>query len=112
MATWKDFTTQMVQTAVFTPEHSLFAPGKAVATILTNSQARFDGEMQVLPLPAGAPPEIPAVQLRSSDGQWWLSMAPARIDSVWRNPVRASAPNLPDVALWCAQVQERYVGET
>jgi hypothetical protein len=111
MATWQEFTLQLVQTVVFTPEHAAFASGKAVATILASSQDRFDGEMQVLPLPAEVPPEIPPVQLRSSDGRWGLSMAPARIDSVWRILAGASPPSLLAVVSECALVQERYVRE-
>ena len=76
MATSQDFMLNVVQESIFTPEHSGFASGKAVGTVLASFRDRFDGEMQVLPLPSEVPPEIPRVILQSGDGQWRLSMAP------------------------------------
>ncbi len=111
MPAWQDFVVSMVQTAVFTPEPSAFASGKAVGIILAGFQDRFDGEMKVLPLPAEIPPEIHRVVLQSSDGRWRLSMAPARIDSVWRNTAGASEASLTTVVSQCAEVQERYIEE-
>lgn len=109
MANWQEFTLELVQTAIFTPEHAAFTSGKAVATILGRFQDRFDGELQVLPLPAEVPPEIHRVVLQSSDSRRRLSVAPVRIDSVWRNPVAASPASLREVASECAEVQEHYV---
>src|SRR5207247_2057865 len=80
MVNWKDLTLDMVQAAIFTPEHAAFRSGKAVATILERFQDRFDGEMQVLPLPMEVPPEVHRVVLQSNDSRRRLAMAPARVD--------------------------------
>ena len=109
MATWQEFTLNLVQTAIFTPEYSAFASGRAVGTVLTSFRERFDGEMQVLPLPADVPPEITRVLLQSSDGKRRLAMARARIDSVWQNTEANVAPSLASVVAKCADVQEQYV---
>jgi hypothetical protein len=109
MASWQDFTLDLVQTVIFTPDHSAFAAPKALATILAAFPDRFDGEMQVLPLPTELSPDIPHVQLRNSDDSRRLSMAPARIDSVWRNVPGGMALALPAAVAECAEVQERYV---
>jgi len=112
MATWRDFTLDSVQTAIFTPDHTSFSSAKAVAIVLAKFQGRFDGDMQVVPLPSEVPPELPHVQLQSSDGRWRLSMAPARIDSYWRNAGSDSQPSLGGVVVECAEVLERYVQES
>ena len=91
MAAWQDFTLNVVQASIFTPEHSGFSSGKAVGAVLASFKDRFDGEMQVPPFPPDVPPEIPRVILQSGDGQWRLSMAPARIDSVWQAKPPAAA---------------------
>lgn len=109
MATWKDFTLDLVQTAIFTPEPNAFASGKAVTAILAHFQDRFTGEMQVLPLPAEFPHEIPRVQLQSSDNRWQLSMGPARTDAVWRNLPPVSTETLREVTATCADMPQRYV---
>lgn len=109
MVKWQDFTLDMVQTAVFTPEPNAFASGKAVTAILAKFQDRFTGDMQVLPLPAEFPHEIPRVQLQSSDNRWQVSMGPARTDAVWRNLPPASTDPLNAVAAACAEMPQRYI---
>jgi hypothetical protein len=109
MVKWQDFTLDLVQTVIFTPEPNAFASGKAVTAILAHFQDRFTGEMQVLPLPAEFPHEIPRVQLQSSDNRWQLSMGPVRTDAVWRNRPPASAESLAEIATMCAQMPQRYV---
>jgi len=112
MATSQDFMLNVVQGSIFTPEHSGFSSGKAVGTVLASFRDRFDGEMQVLPLPSEVPPEIPRVILQSGDGQWRLSMAPARIDSGWQAKPPAVALSLESAAGECTEVLERYVRES
>lgn len=112
MPSWRNFCLDFVQAAAFTPEHSAFSSAKAVGIILANFQDRFDGEMQVLPLPTDVPPEIHRVVLASSDAQWKLSMGPARIDSACRIPKTSPSPSLDAIALKCSEVLERYVGES
>lgn len=111
MATWRDFTLEAVQTALFTPEMSPFASGRAVAAILPKFRERFDGDMQALPLPADVPSEIPRVALQSSDGQWRLQMGPARIDSFWSNKATSSPAALTAIVGECFEVLDQYVRE-
>jgi hypothetical protein len=109
MPSWQDFTLSRVQTTVFTPEHSEFASSKAVRIVLQEFQERFDGEMQVLPLPSEVPAEIHRVVLQSSDRRWRLSMAPARIDSVWQSARDGNGANLRELCQQCVDVQMEYV---
>jgi len=109
MVKWQEFTLDTVQAALFTPEPNAFVPGKAVGTILGHFQDRFNGEMQVLPLPAEFPHEFPRVQLKSSDDRWHLSMGPTRADAIWRFSATASNESLRDVAAACAEMPKRYV---
>lgn len=46
----------------------------------------FDGDMQVLPIPAEMPPEIPRVTLRSADGKRQFNAALSRIDFIITSP--------------------------
>ena len=109
MVEWQDFTLDSVQVAIFTPEPNAFVPGKAISAILSHFEDRFDGEMQVLPLPADFPHQFPRVTLQSSDNRWQLAMGPARTDAFWRNvPVRSTAA-LATMVDDCAEMPQRYV---
>jgi hypothetical protein len=105
MAIWKDFTLGTVQTVVFTPDNSAFNSGKILAIVLGKFSERFDGDMQVLPVPLGAPPELPHVMLKSKDGHWGLNISPVRMDSFRKD----SEGNLSDIVRECAQVQTEYI---
>jgi hypothetical protein len=78
---------------------------------MANFRERFDGEMQVLPIPSDVPAEIPRIIMQSSDGQWRLSMGPARFDSVWQNNTPSGTSSLSYLVQKCFEVQERYVRE-
>jgi hypothetical protein len=108
----QDFTLDHVQTAIFTPEHSSFASGRAVGVILAKFRERFDGEMQVLPIPNEVPVDIPRVVLQSQDGRWRLTMSPARFDVIWKRDALEEFQDLGSVAMQCAEVQEHYMRET
>ena len=112
MVTSQNFLLNVAQGSIFTPEHSGFASGKAVGTVLAIFRDRFDGDMQVLPIPSEVPPEIPRVILQSGDSQWRLTMAPARIDSGWHAKPAGAGLSLEAVAKECAEVLERYVRES
>ena len=81
MVNWRQFTLSFVQASVYTPENSAFAAGRVVATILGKFGNRFDGAMQVLPIPpnlrlplpptSGLPVDVPHIVLRSNDGLSW-----------------------------------------
>jgi hypothetical protein len=112
MVSWTDFTVQFVQTVIFTPEPSGFTTGKAVATILARFRDRFDGEMQVLPLPPEIPAELPRIVLQSADGRWRLNMGPSRIDCFWNNKSTTPPPSLPTLVRDCAEIPEYYAQES
>ena len=112
MINWQQFRVDVVQTALFLRDQD-FTPARALAAILPRYSERFDGEMQVLPLPAGIlPAEIPPVTLQSREGHWRLSMGPGRIDSVWTNKPPPTETNLSETVRQCTEVLAHYVSET
>jgi hypothetical protein len=111
MANWRDFTLDFVQAVFFLQGHD-YTPSQAVSRILKSSAGRFDGDMQVLPLPAEVPAEIPRVLLQSADSCWRLSMAPARIDSFWNRRAGRETLTLRDAVHECAILPLGYIGET
>jgi hypothetical protein len=110
MVNWQQFTLNLVQTAMFTPDHSAFVGSRVVATIMRQFAERFNGEMQALPIPLDFPPEVPRVVLQSSDGAWRVNAGPARIDCVWTRS--AAAPlMLHEAVPQCVEVLKDYVSE-
>jgi hypothetical protein len=112
MVNWRQFTLSSVQTAMFTPDHSAFAGSRVVATILRQFGERFSGDMQVLPLPPGIPPEISSVVLKSSDGSQEVNAGPARFNCVWNGIDPDASLTLCEALGQCVEVLEYYVRET
>jgi hypothetical protein len=112
MAHWHEFSLRFVQAAIFTPEHSGFSSTRAVATVLSQFQGRFDGELQVLPLPPEIPPEVDRVVLESKDASRRLSMAPARLDSVWQKKDDTLDFPLQRASAECVEVLQHYVSQS
>lgn len=112
MLNWKEFTVQLVQATIFTPDLSKFVTGKAVAAILAKFRERFDGEMQVLPLPQEAPAVLPRIVLQSGDESWRLNMGPSRLDCIWSNKPASPPPSLPLRVKECAEVPQHYALES
>jgi hypothetical protein len=83
MVRYSQFMIATVQAVLFTPDASQFSQANVISTILTRYAARYNGELQALPLPDNAPPEIYRVVLQSSDRTYKLQASPARIDSFW-----------------------------
>jgi hypothetical protein len=110
MVTWREFTPEGVQTAIFTPDLAAFASGRAVGAILPRFRERFDGEMQALPIPAEMP-DVPRVVLLSSDGRWRLQMGPARIDCFWNRKPPVASESLAVIVDECIPVLDQYVRE-
>ena len=111
MVNWRQFTLRSVQTSMFTPDHSAFAGGRVVATIMRQFGERFSGDMQVLPIPPDAPPEIPRVVLKSADESQVVNAGPARFDCIW-NESGAAPLKLEQAAHQCVEVLEHYARET
>jgi len=112
MVTWWNFTHVFVQAAMFTPGHSTFAKSRVVATILREFGERFSGDMQALPLPPDASPEIPRVVLKSDDGSQEVNAAPARLNSVWNRIDADESLSLHQAVDRCVEVLEYYVRES
>ena len=112
MVNWQQFTLSSVQTAMFTPDHSAFAGSRVVATIMRQFGERFSGDMQVLPLPPGVPPEIPRVVLKSSDGSQEVNAGPARFNYVWNRIGPDASLTLRQALDQCVEVLGYYVRET
>jgi len=116
MISSKDFVPVTVQTAVFTPDASIFTTGKAAGVILTHFRERFDGEMQVPPLLANIMPEIPRLFFQSGNGRYRLTMSSQRIDSLWQSlsedDSEASSQSLSSLVNSVAEVQIQYVKDS
>jgi hypothetical protein len=111
MVTRSEFVLDSVQAAIFTPDAAEFTSGRAVATILLAFPGKFNGDMQALPLPKGAPPELPHVVLQSRNERLRFQMAPARVDYIWSNEPSASPPPLSELIAQAVEVLDRYVRE-
>lgn len=79
-----NFTLNSVHIALFSSKPGDFSPAVILGSILNKYQARYNGEIQALPIPAEAPVEIPRVILLSSDGSYRIEAGPIRIDSHWQ----------------------------
>jgi hypothetical protein len=119
MVTWQDFLLDSVQATLFTPNPAAFASGRVVSVVLREFGERFNGEMQVLPLPLSVPPEVPRVVLQSGEGSQVvgggsqvLNAGPLRFDCVWNRGNTDTLPSLHEVVCQCVQVLSTYVRET
>lgn len=105
MLTYLSFSIYQVQAVIYTPETEQFSQAAVLGTILNRYASRFDGPVQALPLPPGAPPELPQLILTSSDGGFKLQAGPTRTDSFWaRIPGRRE-----EDAFSCIEVLDHYV---
>jgi len=112
MVTWQDFAISFVQTAMVTPDHSAFVSGRVVATIMREFGDRFSGVMQVLPIPQGAPPEIPVVVLTTGDKSQSLSAGPAQFICTWSRIGSNAILTFDQAVHQCLEVLEYYVRDT
>ena len=80
MPTKQDFSLVNLQASLFTPINPNVPSGKIVAAMLKHFAETFDGEMQVLPIPAELASEIPRVSLRSADGKRQFGASLSRIN--------------------------------
>ena len=77
-----DFLLNSLQCTVFTPAYRII-PTMVMGRIGESLPAKFDGDPFMLPIPEGAPPEIPAIIFHSKDKQWQLELASARLNYRW-----------------------------
>lgn len=81
------FSTDHIQTVIFTPEHNQFSQPRLLSAILANYVNIFDEDVLALPpIPTSEQlaPELPRLLLKSKDERWELRGSPARLDIIWR----------------------------
>lgn len=111
MVARRDFNVESVQVSLFTPDHSTFAASRVVAAILRRFGDRFNGEMQVLPVPPDVPAEIPRITLQSDDDRWRLNVGPARLDLIWRQLSDEVEVEIAEVVRQCVEIGKHYATE-
>jgi hypothetical protein len=108
MPTANDFRLNSVVASVFTPDTASFSTPSILADVLGSYRARYNGNVQALPLPDDAPPEIPHVVLVSKDEEWQFQASPARVNSVWSRR-NNRAESLGNMVASCVEVLTHYV---
>lgn len=81
-----EFRTVKFQTALFTPDLTITNSLKIANTVGNILGNFFDGEPSLLPIPQGAPADIPRIMLSSADGRWKLNISLLRTDLFFHNP--------------------------
>lgn len=100
-----------VRLVVFTPNHGEFKPSTVLAAVLGKFGKRFDGTVQVLPLPPEIPPDLPRIQLASKDSAWSFSASPSQVVSSWNRKTGAQPTILAQMVKDCAAVIENHVAQ-
>jgi len=108
-----DFKLTAVRLVAFTPNLADFNPSGVLAAVLSKFAKRFDGELQAIPFPKEAPPDIPRIQLASTDGTWGFAASPSRITSSWnlKEEERDETGALACVVTSCREPIEPHVRE-
>jgi hypothetical protein len=105
----EQFRLSTVQAVAYLANPEDFSKSNVLSAILSSYAARYNGDVQVLPLPEDIPSEVPRIILQSDPPRWELRASPARIDSMWGLLALDEEPG--DVVADCAEVLERYVRE-
>jgi len=80
-----DFAFDMLRASVFVPE--IQSPGNLIYRNLPDHWIElFDGEPTLIPVPKGAPPNIPIMQLSNKTGELRLGVSRVRVDFELRSP--------------------------
>jgi hypothetical protein len=108
-----DFKLTAVRLVAFTPNLADFKPSALLATVLAKYATRLDGNVQALPLPEDAPPDLPRIQLASKDGTWGFAASPSRITSACslKEEENSETVRLAGVVAVCREPIEHYVRE-
>lgn len=102
-----DFSVATVQAVAFTRDRSALTPSKVIATITPMYADRFNGDMQVIPIPKEFPDEISRLELKSEDNRWSLNSSLVRMSSIWTATQSNDVPPV-DVVIQCAQVLSHF----
>jgi hypothetical protein len=92
-----------VTVSVFSPVHAPINHTLLLAAVLNKHAARFNGEVQSIPIPGNAPPQIPRVALGSKNGEWHLDSPLCRISSRWSSQSDDSQPKLGEIVEACLE---------
>jgi hypothetical protein len=106
-----DFGLAAVRLVAFTPQLADFNPSAVLAVVLGKYAKRFDGDVQAIPLPEGVPPDIPRIELASSDGRWGFAASPSRITSLWNAKKADETADLNSVVTDCRGPIDHHVRE-
>jgi len=105
-----DFNLVNAQAVIFTPDYTAFSVPKFLACILGKYAGLYDGNVQTIPLPEQAPPDIPRVILQSKSETLKLQASPSRVDSLLNNVLANKSPE--EVFAACTKVLEHYTQAT
>lgn len=84
MLTFDRFDLQQVRLHIYTADLG-FNVGRALAALLPDHRAVFNGLVTTLPLPPDAPAEVPRIILASADGSCGLELGPERLTLTLNN---------------------------
>ena len=107
-----DFVIANVQTVAMFAGNCL-QPNKALHVFLAHFPARFDGELQALPLPPEMPAELPRIILESADKRFHVEIGPSRLSCQINNLQSngLTSENLPAIVEECSQMLEACLSE-
>ncbi len=100
-----DFSTTTIRVVAYTPDRSALTPSMVLATIMSKFSDRLGGDVQVLPIPADIPDEIPRLELKSEDRRWSFQWSPGRSSAMWSSQETLGAAAADDVNVSeCAKI--------
>jgi hypothetical protein len=85
----------------YTPSPGEFREASILAAVMGKYGKRFNGKVQVLPLPETTPPEFPRIQLASSDGRWEFIGSRLSVESTWKSINPRENPQLSNIWIEC-----------
>lgn len=93
-----DFKILRLMASIFTPDFSIGNTLKLVNEFQEITGEKFNGELISMPLPQGAPPELPRLVLNSIEGVWHLEISLARTNLIFMKPLNlvVEVPNVND----------------
>jgi len=77
------FQLQQLQTALFTPGVNLTKPLDIAQGLISATEPLFDGQPIILPIPPDAPPEIPRIIVKNSNGSYACNVSQNRVDFIF-----------------------------
>jgi hypothetical protein len=88
----EEFSVSAIQAIAFTPDSSTFQSSRVLSSVIGEFASRYDGDVQVIPLPDEIPPGVDRLVLKSADGEWLFAASLSRMVSVGDGPLRPLVP--------------------